>query len=86
MSVKNVAAVMVTAKLPPYSKMGTMVDVVVSSVGGDAKSLEGGTLLMTPLSAANGQVYAVAQGPISVGGMNVSASGAGAIKNHPTVG
>ncbi len=79
---------MVTAKLPPYSKMGgTMVDVVVSSVGGDAKSLEGGTLLMTPLSAANGQVYAVAQGPISVGGMNVSASGAGgAIKNHPTVG
>jgi len=84
-SVKNVAAVMVTAKLPPYSKPGTMVDVVVSSVG-DAKSLEGGTLLMTPLSAANGQVYAVAQGPISVGGMNVQAAGAGAIKNHPTVG
>jgi len=84
-SVKNVAAVMVTAKLPPYAKTGTMVDVVISSVG-DAKSLEGGTLLMTPLSAANGQVYAVAQGPMSVGGMNVSASGAGAIKNHPTVG
>jgi len=84
-SVKNVAAVMVTAKLPPYARSGTMVDVVVSSVG-DAKSLEGGTLLMTPLSAANGQVYAVAQGPISVGGMNVSAAGAGAIKNHPTVG
>jgi flagellar P-ring protein precursor FlgI len=84
-SVKNVAAVMVTAKLPPYARPGTMVDVVVSSVG-DAKSLEGGTLLMTPLSAANGQVYAVAQGPISVGGMNVSAAGAGAIKNHPTVG
>jgi flagellar P-ring protein precursor FlgI len=84
-SVKNVAAVMVTTKLPPYSKSGTMLDVVVSSVG-DAKSLEGGTLLMTPLSAANGQVYAVAQGPLSVGGMNVSAAGAGAIKNHPTVG
>ncbi|ADD69236.1 flagellar P-ring protein [Denitrovibrio acetiphilus DSM 12809] len=84
-SVKNVAAVMVTAKLPPYSRSGTMVDVVVSSVG-DAKSLEGGTLLMTPLSAANGQVYAVAQGPISVGGMNVSAGGTGTIKNHPTVG
>lgn len=84
-SVKNVAAVMVTAKLPPYSRSGTMVDVVISSVG-DASSLEGGTLLMTPLSAANGQVYAVAQGPISVGGMNVSSSGAGAIKNHPTVG
>jgi flagellar P-ring protein precursor FlgI len=83
--VKNVAAVMVTAKLPPFAKSGTKLDVVVSSVG-DAKSLEGGTLLMAPLSAANGQTYAVAQGPISVGGMNVSAGGAGAIKNHPTVG
>lgn len=83
--VKNVAAVMVTAKLPPFSSTGSKVDVVVSSVG-DAKSLEGGTLLMTPLSAANGQVYAVAQGPLSVGGMNVAAAGAGAIKNHPTVG
>lgn len=83
--VKNVAAVMVTAKLNPFSKTGSKLDVVVSSVG-DSKSLEGGTLLMTPLSAANGQVYAVAQGPVSVGGMNVSAAGAGAIKNHPTVG
>jgi flagellar P-ring protein precursor FlgI len=81
--VKNVAAVMVTAKLPPFSRAGSKVDVVVSSVG-DAKSLEGGTLLMTPLSAANGNVYAVAQGPLSVGGMNVSAGGAGAVKNHPT--
>lgn len=83
--VKNVAAVMVTAKLNPFSRNGSKLDVVVSSVG-DSKSLEGGTLLMTPLSAANGQVYAVAQGPVSVGGMNVSAAGAGAIKNHPTVG
>ena len=83
--VKNVGAVMVTAKLTPFAKSGSKLDVVVSSVG-DAKSLEGGTLLMTPMSAADGQVYAVAQGPVSVGGMNVSAAGAGAIKNHPTVG
>lgn len=83
--VKNVAAVMVTAKLPAFAKNGSKTDVVVSSIG-DAKSLEGGTLLMTPLSAANGQTYAVAQGPISVGGMNVSAGGAGVVKNHPTVG
>lgn len=83
--VKNVAAVMVTAKLMPFSKGGAKMDVIVSSVG-DAKSLEGGTLLMTPLSAANGQVYAVAQGPVSVGGMNVASAGAGTIKNHPTVG
>lgn len=83
--VKNVAAVMVTARLKPFAKAGTKMDVTVSSVG-DSKSLEGGTLLMTPLSAANGQVYAVAQGPLSVGGMNVSTSGAKAVKNHPTVG
>ncbi|WP_022851131.1 flagellar basal body P-ring protein FlgI [Limisalsivibrio acetivorans] len=83
--VKNVAAVMVTAKLPPFAKPGSKIDVVVSSIG-DANSLEGGTLLMTPLSGANGEVYAVAQGPISVGGMNVSAGGASATKNHPTVG
>lgn len=83
--VKNVAAVMVTAKLSAFAKNGSKTDVVVSSIG-DAKSLEGGTLLMTPLSAANGQTYAVAQGPISVGGMNVSSGGAGAVKNHPTVG
>jgi flagellar P-ring protein precursor FlgI len=83
--VKNVAAVMVTAKLSPFAAAGSKLDVVVSSIG-DAKSLEGGTLLLTPLSAPNGQIYAVAQGPISVGGMNVSAGGAGAVKNHPTVG
>lgn len=83
--VKNVAAVMVTAKLPPFAKPGMKADVVVSSIG-DAKSLEGGTLLLTPLMAPNGQTYAVAQGPISVGGMNVSSGGAQVIKNHPTVG
>ncbi len=83
--VKNVAAVMVTAKLPPFAKSGNKIDITVSSIG-DAKSLEGGTLLLTPLLAANGLTYAVAQGPLSVGGMNVSAAGAGVIKNHPTVG
>jgi len=83
MKVKNVAAVIVTAKLPPFVKPGSKIDIVVSSLG-DAKSLEGGTLLMTPLKAADGQVYAVAQGPISVGG--IAAGGGGATKNHPTVG
>ena len=83
--VKNVAAVMVTAKLPAFAKAGNKIDVTVSSVG-DAKSLEGGTLLLTPLTGANGQVYAVAQGPLSVGGMNVTAGGAAVTKNHPTVG
>ncbi len=83
--VKNVAAVVVTAKLPPFAKPGSKVDVIVSSIG-DAKSLEGGTLILTPLASPNGQFYASAQGPISVGGMNVQAAGAGAVKNHPTVG
>lgn len=83
--VKNVAAVMVTAKLPAFAKNGNKIDVTVSSIG-DAKSLEGGTLLLTPLSGANGQIYAVAQGPLSVGGLNVTAGGAQVTKNHPTVG
>lgn len=83
--VKNVAAVLVTAKLPPFAKPGTKMDVVVSSIG-DAKSLEGGTLILTPLAAPNGQFYASAQGPISVGGSNVQTTGAATIKNHPTVG
>ncbi len=63
---KNVASVMVTAKLPPYSPVGQKIDVVVSSLG-DATSLQGGTLLMTPLMGADDDVYAVAQGPIAVG-------------------
>src|SRR3989338_964353 len=61
---KNVAAVVVTAKLPPFAKPGTTIDVVFSSIG-DAKSLQGGTLLMTPLKGPDGQVYAVAQGPLT---------------------
>ncbi len=63
---KNVAAVMVTANLPPFAKPGTRIDVTVSSIG-DAKSLEGGYLLLTPLKGPDGNVYAVAQGPISIG-------------------
>jgi flagellar P-ring protein precursor FlgI len=83
--VKNVAAVFVTANLPAFARPGTQVDVTVSSIG-DAKSLEGGVLLITPLYGADGQVYAAAQGPIAVGGF--AAGGAGATKqmNHPTTG
>jgi flagellar P-ring protein precursor FlgI len=84
--VKNVAAVMVTAKLPPFARVGTKIDVQVSSVG-DAKSLEGGTLLMTPLKGPDGRAYAVVQGPISTGGFSAGGqSGSSVQKNHPTVG
>jgi flagellar P-ring protein precursor FlgI len=83
--VKNVAAVFVTATLPPFSRPGMAVDITVSSVG-DAKSLEGGVLLMTPLRAANGQVYAVAQGPLTIGGYSEGAAGNSRSVNHPTVG
>lgn len=69
---KNVAAVMVTAKLPAFAKEGDGLDINVASVG-DAKSLEGGVLLQTPLRAANGQVYVVGQGPLSIGGYLASA-------------
>lgn len=83
--VKNVAAVMVTASLPPFARPGTTIDVVVSSLG-DARSLQGGTLLQTPLKAANGEVYAVAQGPVSIGGFNASGGGSSVSKNHTTAG
>ncbi|HOV85488.1 MAG TPA: flagellar basal body P-ring protein FlgI [Syntrophobacteraceae bacterium] len=84
--VKNVAAVMVTAKLPPFARVGTRIDIQVSSIG-DAKSLEGGTLLLTPLQGPDAKTYALAQGPISVGGFSVSGqSGSTVQKNHPTVG
>ncbi|MDS1141122.1 flagellar basal body P-ring protein FlgI [Pusillimonas sp. SM2304] len=74
MQVKNVAAVMVTARLPSFARPGQAVDVVVSSMG-NAKSLRGGTLLMTPLKGANGQVYALAQGNLLVGGAGAEAGG-----------
>ncbi|HLP31365.1 MAG TPA: flagellar basal body P-ring protein FlgI [Geothrix sp.] len=83
--VKNVAAVMVTAELPPFARAGSRIDVTVSSTG-DAKSLAGGVLLMTALQGPDSQVYAVAQGPLLVGGFSAAAGGASVTKNHPTVG
>jgi len=83
--IKNVAAVMVTADLSPFIKTGSRIDVIASSLG-DATSLEGGTLLPTPLQEVGGTVYALAQGPVSIGGFNVSAGGGTVQKNHPTVG
>ncbi|MBK7947271.1 MAG: flagellar basal body P-ring protein FlgI [Deltaproteobacteria bacterium] len=83
--ISNVAAVMVTAKLPAFARTGSSVDVVVSSVG-DAASLKGGTLLMTPLVGGDGQIYAVAQGPLAVGGFSAEGSGSSVSQNHPTVG
>lgn len=81
----NVAAVMVTAELPSFSKPGDNMDVVVSSLG-DAESLSGGTLIQTPLSGPQGDVYAVAQGPILVDGFSLGGQAAEIQKNHPTVG
>lgn len=83
--VKNVAAVMVTADLHPFVKPGSKIDVLVSSMG-DASSLQGGTLLTTPLKGVDGKVYAIAQGPISIGGFVIAGAAAGVQKNHPTVG
>lgn len=82
---KNVAAVIVTAKLRPFNVPGDQLDLTVSSIG-KAKSLRGGVLLLTPLKGANGFVYAVAQGAVSVGGYSVSGKGASKMKNHVTVG
>jgi flagellar P-ring protein FlgI len=83
--VKNIAAVMITADMQPFSRPGTRMDVSVSSIG-DAKDLQGGTLLFTPLKAADGQTYAIAQGPVSTGGFSAQGAGAGTQKNFPTVG
>jgi flagellar P-ring protein precursor FlgI len=83
--VKNVAAVFVTANLPPFARPGAQLDVTVSSIG-DAKSLEGGLLLLTPLKAADGVVYAAAQGPLTVGGYSAGQGGNSKQMNHPTVG
>lgn len=83
--VNNIAAVFVTANLPPFARPGMQVDVTVSSVG-DAKSIEGGLLLLTRLYAANGQVYAAAQGPVAVGGYSAGVPGNTRTVNHPTAG
>jgi len=85
MKPKNIAAVMVTSELPAFSRPGQQLDITVSSMG-DAKSLRGGTLLITPLLAGDGQVYGVAQGALSVGGFSAEGQGGSAVKNHPTVG
>ncbi len=83
--VKNVAAVMITADLPPFARTGSRIDVLVNSIG-DAKNLQGGTLLLTPLKGADGKVYAVAQGPVSTGGFSYGkGTGTGVQKNFPTV-
>lgn len=81
----NVAVVMVTAQVPPFIEKGAQMDVLVSSLGG-AESLEGGTLLQTPLQGADGIIYAAAQGPISTGSFAASGEAASVTKNHPTVG
>ena len=81
MQLKNVAAVMVTAVLPPFARPGQSIDITVSSLG-NAKSLRGGTLLMTPLKGADGQVYALAQGNMVIGGAGASANGAKAQINQ----
>lgn len=85
---KNAAAVMITAEIGPFLKPGARIDVNVASMG-DAKSLQGGVLVQTPLLGADGRVYAVAQGPVAIGGFLGGAGGAGGAtvqKNHPTVG
>ncbi len=83
--VNNIAAVMVTAELPPFAKSGSTIDVQVSSIG-DASSLAGGTLIMTPLKGPDNNVYAVAQGPLTLGAFAFGGKAAKAQKNHPTVG
>ncbi|RPH51318.1 MAG: flagellar basal body P-ring protein FlgI [Desulfobacteraceae bacterium] len=84
--VSNVAAVMVNAELPPFARTGKKIDVMISSIG-DAKSLQGGTLLLTPLKGVDGRVYALAHGPVVVGGYGTGGdAGGGVTKNHPTVG
>lgn len=83
--VKNVAAVMVTATLPAFVRPGSRIDVTLSSLG-DSKSLQGGNLIFAPLKGADGNVYAVAQGAVNVGGFSIAGGGDQAVKNHPTVG
>ena len=85
LQLKNVAAVMVTTSLPAFAQPGQNIDITVSSIG-NAKSLRGGTLLMTPLHGADGQVYAMAQGSVLVGGVGASSGGAQVQVNHLSVG
>ncbi len=82
---RNVAAVMVTATLPPFARQGSRIDISVGTFG-DATSLQGGTLLVTPLTGADGEVYVVAQGAIAIGGFTAQGQGAGVTRNIPTSG
>ncbi|AKS47785.1 flagellar P-ring protein precursor FlgI [Octadecabacter temperatus] len=81
----NVAAVLVTASLPPFARTGSPLDVTISAIG-DADSLLGGTLIMTPLNAADGEIYAVAQGTIIAGGVSAEGDGGGVVQGVPTAG
>jgi flagellar P-ring protein precursor FlgI len=81
----NVAAVIVTASLPPFARTGSPIDVTISAIG-DADSLLGGTLIMTPLNAADGDIYAVAQGTIIAGGVSAEGDGGGVVQGVPTAG
>jgi flagellar P-ring protein precursor FlgI len=85
MKPENVATALVTASLPPFARQGSRIDVTVSSIG-DARSLQGGTLVITPLKGMDGQVYAVAQGSVSIGGIAAGGGGNSVDINHPTVG
>jgi flagellar P-ring protein FlgI len=85
MQTKNTAAVMVTASLPAFSASGTRIDVSVSAMG-DAKSLQGGTLLVTTLFGADGQIYALAQGPVAIGGFSAQGDAASVTRGVPTAG
>ncbi|HTQ54217.1 MAG TPA: flagellar basal body P-ring protein FlgI [Bryobacteraceae bacterium] len=82
--VKNTAAVMITATLPPFAQPGTHLDAVAAAIG-DASNLQGGLLILTPLKAADGQVYAVAQGPVVTSGFAAGRGGSSQTVNHPTV-
>jgi flagellar P-ring protein FlgI len=83
--VKNIAAVMATATLPPFVHQGSHIDVTVSSIG-DAQSIQGGVLIMTPLRAVDGEIYVTAQGQVALGGFNAGGSNSRVQLNHPTVG
>jgi flagellar P-ring protein precursor FlgI len=83
--VRNTAAVMVTAMLPPFARPGMKVDVLVSAIG-DARALDGGTLIVSPLRSLDGQVYATAQGPVVTGGFSAGGTGTSKVVNHPTAG
>jgi flagellar P-ring protein precursor FlgI len=85
LQLKNVASVMITSSLPAFAQPGQTLDITVSSMG-NAKSLRGGTLLMTPLKGADGQIYAIAQGNLVVGGVGASANGSQTQINHLSVG